>query len=126
MTIAQRIINLRESNNLKQYELAEKLSMNPVVLNRIEKGSRPVRDEEIASIAKLFNVSSDYLLGIETPTTPTTCATASAPSLSPDETALLRNYQQLNAFGKKLAQKSLYNLTQDDECTTIIKEDTAT
>ena len=63
MSIAKRIINLREEKQLKQYELAEKLKMNPVVLNRIEKGTRPVRDEEILAISRYFNVSADYLLG---------------------------------------------------------------
>lgn len=62
MNIGQRIVELRERAGLKQYELAQKANMNPAVLNRIESGKRPARDDEIKTIAQIFNVSTDYLL----------------------------------------------------------------
>lgn len=63
MNIGQRIVELRERSGLKQYELAQKANMNPAVLNRIESGKRPARDDEIKTIARIFHVSTDYLLG---------------------------------------------------------------
>lgn len=61
--IGVRVINARDSAHLNQMELAEKTGINKSVLNRIEKGSRPARDTELASIAKATDVSVDYLVG---------------------------------------------------------------
>lgn len=63
MDIGARIVELRERSGMKQYELAQKANMNPAVLNRIETGKRPARDDEIKTIARIFRVSTDYLLG---------------------------------------------------------------
>jgi len=68
MSIGEKIIQLRSTHNMQQKELADKLEINASVLNRIEKGTRPIRDEEITAIAKIFNVSTDYLLGNNTTT----------------------------------------------------------
>lgn len=62
MKINDRIKNLREENNIDQKTLAEKIGLNTSVMNRIELGSRPVRDEELSKIADFFGVSVDYLL----------------------------------------------------------------
>ena len=35
-------------------------------MNRIESGERPIRDQEIADIARALDITSDHLLGIET------------------------------------------------------------
>lgn len=63
MSIGCRIVDLREKLDVTQRELAEKLSISPSVMNRIESGERPVRDEEIKKIAIFFGVTTDYLLG---------------------------------------------------------------
>lgn len=63
MNIGDRIAELREQAGMKQYELAQKANMNPAVLNRIETGKRPARDDEIKTLAHIFHVSTDYLLG---------------------------------------------------------------
>ncbi|MFP7469974.1 helix-turn-helix transcriptional regulator [Niallia taxi] len=63
MDIGERIAFLRESKGIKQKELAEKADINASVMNRIEKGSRPLNDNEIVNIAKILEVSTDYLLG---------------------------------------------------------------
>lgn len=68
MTIGNKLINLRKRDNLTQAELAEKLHINRSVLNRIELGTRPVRDDELVQLASFFNVSTDYLLGREATT----------------------------------------------------------
>lgn len=63
MNIGKKIVQLRESQGLTQALLAEKIDINRSVLNRIELGTRPIRDNEISSIAQFFNVTTDYLLG---------------------------------------------------------------
>lgn len=62
MTTGKRIIELRESMNLNQTELAQKIEINRSVLNRIEQGTRPIRDDELKKIASFFHVTTDYLL----------------------------------------------------------------
>jgi transcriptional regulator with XRE-family HTH domain len=61
--IGYRIKSLRERNNWSQLTLSEKLGINNSVLSRIEAGNRKVEDELITKFAKVFNVTSDYLLG---------------------------------------------------------------
>ena len=62
--IGNRIAKLREESELTQYELADKIKISKSVMNRIELGTRPVRDDELKAIALFFKVSADYLLGI--------------------------------------------------------------
>lgn len=63
MSIGRTIVRLREEVDMTQKELAKRLRINAAVMNRIELGSRPLRDEEIARLAEIFDVSTDYLLG---------------------------------------------------------------
>lgn len=46
MTTGERITKLRESRNVLQKDLSKAIDIDPVVLNRIEKGKRSVRGEE--------------------------------------------------------------------------------
>ena len=91
MTTGERITRLRESRNVLQKELAKAIDVDPVVLNRIEKGKRSARGEEIKAIADYFNVSADYLLGRETP---------KAPALSDEQTTILKSFDDLNDAGR--------------------------
>ena len=52
-----RIRELRESANLKQYELADKLNMERSNLTRIECGVQRPNDENLEKIAKILNVN---------------------------------------------------------------------
>lgn len=101
MSVAGNIITLRERQGLNQKELAESLNMNRSVLNRIENGTRPVRDNELKIIADYFNVSADYLLGRETP---------KAPTLSDEQTTVLSGFDALNSAGRKLLVAILNSL----------------
>ena len=61
--LRKNIINLRESRNWSQAELARRLKMNNTILNKIETGNRKVSSFELDQIAEIFGVSTDYLLG---------------------------------------------------------------
>ncbi|GEK30295.1 hypothetical protein KZO01_06040 [Kurthia zopfii] len=65
MSINKRIISLREKKNWSQKELARRININQSVMNRIESGERPVKDEELSKLAIALECSADYLLGIE-------------------------------------------------------------
>jgi len=63
MDIGERIAKLREHKGWSQRELANRIDINFSVMNRIESGSRPVKDVELDKIATVLNVSTDFLLG---------------------------------------------------------------
>ena len=82
--IGQKIYDLRIEHDIQQGELAKAIGLHQSVLNRIEKGTRPARDCEISALASYFQVSSDYLLGINiTPAVSPTISTPSTTSSSP-------------------------------------------
>lgn len=64
MDIGERIILLREKNGWSQAEFARRTKINKSVMNRIESGERAIRDQELLTFAKVFGVSTDYLLGL--------------------------------------------------------------
>lgn len=63
-----RIKQLREERDVKQRELAKLLGIEISAISKLELGRVPLRDEYIIKLARFFNVSTNYLLGIETDT----------------------------------------------------------
>lgn len=63
--IGSRIEELRKDNHWSQKDLAEKISVARSQISRIESGdTKNVGNDILISLAKLFHVSTDYLLGI--------------------------------------------------------------
>lgn len=65
LTIAAKIVSLRNEKGWSQRELAERVGLNKSVMNRIELGDRPIKDNELIELARVFGVSTDYLLGLD-------------------------------------------------------------
>lgn len=64
-TIGQRLAELRESKGLKKEELAERVGVSPSTLSRLENGQiQKFSDEMLTALAREFNVSVDFLLGL--------------------------------------------------------------
>jgi len=63
ITIGKRIKNLRKKVGICQKVFAEKLNMTRPVVSQLENGSRKISAEELEKIAKIFNISTDALLG---------------------------------------------------------------
>lgn len=61
-SILNRIINLRESKDWSQAELARRIGLDKSVMNKIENGSRKIQSEELIKLSQLFEVPVDYLL----------------------------------------------------------------
>lgn len=59
-----RIKELRESHNMQQKELASALNIPPSTLSQYETGKREPNIETVTKIAKLFDVTTDYIYGI--------------------------------------------------------------
>lgn len=92
MNVNERITEIRKERGITQEDLADKLGINRSVLNRIEKGTRPVRDEELVRIADYFDVTTDYLFGRK--------IGATAP-VTPDEESLLGLYRRMTKESKQ-------------------------
>ena len=62
MDIANRIIQLRkEAGKMKQGELADLLLMSHNQLSRVETGNADFTGAQIRDVARIFNVSTDYI-----------------------------------------------------------------
>ena len=62
--IGEKIKQLRERNNLTQTALAKKLNITRSSVNAWEMGISIPSTSLIVELAKLFHVSTDYLLGL--------------------------------------------------------------
>ena len=61
----ERIRSLRVSHNLSQVELAKKLNVSKQSVSNWENDNILPSIEMLVEIAKLFSVSTDYLLGLD-------------------------------------------------------------
>ena len=64
--IADRIKELREQNRFTQVSLAKKLGLSRSAINAWEMGVSIPSTQYLVELARLFKVSTDYLLGIDT------------------------------------------------------------
>ena len=61
--IAQRITKARESMNLTQAELAEKIKVSPAAISQYESGDKKPSIENLQKLSQALKVSTDYLMG---------------------------------------------------------------
>lgn len=67
MIIGKRLKELRLENKMSQHKLGELLGVSKVSISGYETGSRTPSVEVLCEIARLFGVSTDFLLGMEIP-----------------------------------------------------------
>ena len=65
MKFCEIFVNLRKDNNLTQLDIANKLGFAKNTVCAWEKGRAQPNFETLIKLAKIFNVSIDYLLGLE-------------------------------------------------------------
>ena len=65
LSVGEKIRNLREENNLTQHMLGKILNMTQRKISYMENNRYEPSIQDIIEICKFFNVSSDYLLGLE-------------------------------------------------------------
>lgn len=65
--ISKRLNILISENNINQRELAEKTGISEVTISRYINGQRIPTVENLVRITKVFNVSTDYIVGISNP-----------------------------------------------------------
>lgn len=64
MTFGQKLKTLREEKGMLQSELAKLLNLAPSSISMYEKDERDPDTDTLKRIAEIFNVSTDYLLGL--------------------------------------------------------------
>lgn len=60
----KRIYELREDNDLKQREIAKILNCSQRIYSNYERGDLDIPTEVLIKLAKHYDVSTDYILGI--------------------------------------------------------------
>lgn len=94
--------SLRESRKMTQQELSRALQISPSAIGMYETGRRSPDYETLKKIARLFNVSVDYLLGNET----------RGSNLSSDEMDLVRGYRRLDNGGQNVVWQMIDQLSR--------------
>ena len=95
--ISERIRTLRENAKISQSELAKRLSVTRASVNAWESGLSAPTAYYIVEMAKLFHVSADYLLEIDT------AEHISLSGLTKEEIGIL--YQLLAYFDKQKSKE---------------------
>ena len=62
--IGERLANLRKDKKLNQKDLADQLGISVYTVSSYERENSAPDDEMKVNIAKFFNISLDYLLGL--------------------------------------------------------------
>ena len=57
-----RIKELREDNDLTQHQIADKIGITQRKYSYIETGTQQLTDEILVKLAKVYNVTTDYIL----------------------------------------------------------------
>ena len=60
----ERIRELREDNDLRQVDVAKILKMSQTGYSKFETGENDVPTSVLIALARYYNVSTDYLLGL--------------------------------------------------------------
>ena len=65
VSTAERLRKLREARRWTQAHLGKLLNVSPQVVSNWERGYTPISADAVATLARVFGVSSDFLLGIK-------------------------------------------------------------
>ena len=64
MRYIRRIRDLREDSDLTQQQVAEELGTSQTMYARYERGANEMPIRHLIRLCELYNVSSDYILGL--------------------------------------------------------------
>jgi len=95
MKLSKILCDLRESADMKQNELAEKLNLKPSAISKYEKGHTQPNIATLMMIAEIFKVSIDYLLGASSAKNPYT-----QENFAPKEIEIITRYRKLTDENK--------------------------
>lgn len=105
----QRIKDLREDADLTQKQVADKLYLHLTQYRRYERGESEVPLNIAINIAKLYNVSLDYIAGLTNEKIGLTKS-----NLDDGKTTLIKNFRKLNEVNKGRMLERLYILIAEE------------
>ena len=92
---SERLRELREQSGLSMLALARKIGVSDAAICKWENEGNEPKASYILLLSDFFEVSTDYLLGLENDLGTKKYTTPSPPTLSRDEQALLEDYRAL-------------------------------
>lgn len=113
MIFSQRLKELRIQSNLTQKQLAEKLKYSQSIVCDWEKGIKEPSASAVVTIAELFSVTVDYLLGCEDNYTEQGNVEQGRPLYTQEEMRLIVAFRQMS-FGKRKALFSMLDIELPD------------
>ena len=119
--ICDRIRALREKTGMSARKFAEEIGMKYTTYYGYETGSREPGSDSIVALAKYYNVTTDYILGIEKSPAP-----AEADTGDKRLDGIIENYHQLNEDGQQqLADQaeSLTYMPKYKKCDSVSEEE---
>ena len=63
--VGKRVKELRQENNLTQQQMADTLGIDRSNYSKYELGKLEISNEMLVKLAKFFDVTTDYILGLE-------------------------------------------------------------
>ena len=119
--ICDRIRALREKTGMSARKFAEEMGMKYTTYYGYETGSREPGSDSIVALAKYYNVTTDYILGIEKSPAP---AEADTGDKRLDD--IIENYHQLNEDGQQQLAEQAEGLTyipKYKKCNSVSEEE---
>lgn len=109
MSFCDILKELRLEKNLTQKQVAQYCNLTPTCICQLESGVRNPTGSTVAALARLFECSADYLLGLETEWGAKQFSTA-VPAYTQAEQRIIEDYRQLNSACQKLVQDTIKTL----------------
>lgn len=106
MKIGDRIKQLRKELNMKRVELAQQIGVTYSALSKYETNEREPDYETLKKLARIFNVSIDYLVGYSNIRNPYEKDKLGIDGLSPDSRRQLEEIVQLLKLRDKIKEKN--------------------
>lgn len=117
-TIGERIVFLREENDISQKALASMIKISPTSLSRYENNLYEPKAEILNRLATALNTSSDFLIGLTDYYQKPNYTDSSPIGLNAEEHRLINYYNKLNAENKIRINERILTLmdTQKQQC----------
>lgn len=105
--ISENLLFYRKKNNMSQKELADLIGVKHNTISSWEKGTNTIDIDSLFKISKILNVDISTMFG------------ASSQNLTYEETELIKNYNNLDKYGKRMIDmtmtEQLYRVEQQKE-----------
>lgn len=113
MSFSNKAKELREMSGLSQMRLSEKIGISAAAIGFLENHDNEPKGSTVVAYAKFFDVSADYLLGLEDDfgarTSP--AAATMGESLTKAEKELIEDFRRVSPYLQDIAKNTVRGLT---------------